>query len=238
MDWVKLGVRYYLDPAIRGMDGDLGDAAEVMFTRGLARAGEVGGDGFIPERDVPLLARRRRYEAVVSLLLRSGLWTDAPGGYRIVRWSDWQDHLDALTRKRAVDRERQRARRAAARNGRASTREDRPPPHASRDPSRDVAAGEGEGEGLKGGDPSYGPQSPDTPPPRTCPKHTNDPDPPNCGGCKDARLAWEQHRADRARQRALDTANAPRCPRHRGQPASNCAPCRAEQLAADREDRP
>lgn len=38
MDWVKLAVRYYFDPAIRGMNGDLADAAEVMFTRGLARA--------------------------------------------------------------------------------------------------------------------------------------------------------------------------------------------------------
>lgn len=74
------------------------------------------------------------------------------------------------------------------------------------------------------------------PPPRNCPKHPNGTDDP-CGSCKDARLAWENHRNQRAKQRALETANAPRCPRHRGQPAGNCAPCRAEQLAADREDR-
>lgn len=232
MDFVKLAVRYFFDPKIRGMDGDLADAAEVMFTRSVAWAGEVECGGFIPERDVALLTRRRRHGAVVRMLVESGLWEAVPGGYLVRRWPDWQDQLDALARKRAADRDRQRRRRAAA-------REDRPPPNASRDPSRDVTPPRGErGEGVKGGDPSYGAQSPDAPPPRRCPKHEDDPDPPNCGPCKDARLAWEQHRADRARQRALETANAHRCPHHRGQPAANCAPCRAEQLAADREDRP
>lgn len=115
MDWVKLGVRYYFDAAIRGLDGDLADAAEVMFTRGLARAGEVGRDGFIPEQDVSLLTRRRRYAALVSALIAAGLWTEAPGGYRVAKWSDWQDALDALTKRRKADRERKRASRAAER---------------------------------------------------------------------------------------------------------------------------
>ena len=207
MDWVKLGVRYYLDPAIRGMDGDLGDAAEVMFTRGLARAGEVGQAGYIPERDVPLLTRRRRYGAVVSVLTRSGLWTVAPGGYRIVRWSDWQDHLDALTRKRTADRERQRAWRAASRNG---------SPPLSRDPSRDVTAVEGEVEVLvvKGGDPGTAPHGRDSPPPRRCKKHTNDQDPPNCGPCRDARLAAEQWQKDQVTRRVdadRRSRDSPKC---------------------------
>lgn len=196
VDWVKLAQRYYLDPAIRGVDGDLGDAAEVMFTRGLARAGEVGQHGFIPEQDVALLTRRRRYAAVVRVLTQSGLWTVVPGGYQIARWSDWQDHLDALTRKRAADRDRQRRRRAAAHNGSP----------LSRDPSRDVTAVEGEGEREKeGGYSSVGKSPPSTgdpqPPPQTCNRHPDGTDDP-CRSCQRAREAHQQWQADQAAVRA------------------------------------
>lgn len=226
---MKLGVRYYLDPAIRGLSGDLADAAEVMFTRGLARAGEVSDGGFIPKQDVELLTRRRRYGAVVDALLRSGLWTVVAGGYQVTRWSDWQDHLDALARKRTADRDRQRRRRAAADKG--STSEDRQPPNLSRDPSRDVTDAEGEGEGevlgVQGGDTgtarpstSAAPPPVDNPPnhtpalPGRCPRHATDPDPPNCGGCRDARLAAQQAERDQvaARQDADRAArDGPKC---------------------------
>jgi hypothetical protein len=77
VDWVKLAVRYYADPRVEQLD----DAAELMFVRGLARAGEVGQEGFIPEASLPQLARRRRYETSVNALLSNGLWTRAPGGF-------------------------------------------------------------------------------------------------------------------------------------------------------------
>jgi len=68
----------------------------------------------------------------------------------------------------------------------------------------------------------------DKEPPPKCHKHQNDPNPPPCGACRDARLqndTW--HTTKRAR-----LANATQCPRHRGQPADNCAGCRADALAA------
>jgi hypothetical protein len=219
---VKLGVRYYFDTAIRGLDGDLADAAEVMFTRGLARAGEVGRAGFIPERDVELLTRRRRYVAVVEALLRSGLWTAVPGGYRVQRWSDWQDHLDALTRKRTADRDRQRLRRAAAKT--EST--------LSRDKSRDVAAVEKEKEKELGGTPRKGsttarPREDRAPPNPRCEQHRDTTNPPNCGRCADARRAVEDwHAAKRAR-----LAAGAKCPQHRGEPADNCGRCAADRKA-------
>ncbi len=115
MDWVKLAVRYYADPKVAALpDAD----TELMFVRGLARAGEQGAGGFIPESVLPELARRRRYAACVDALLAAGLWSRVDGGYQITRWADWQDGLDALTRRRTADRERQRRRRAAAREER------------------------------------------------------------------------------------------------------------------------
>jgi len=212
--WVKLAQDYYLDPRIRGLPDDVADAAEIMFIRGLARAGRVGMHGFIPEQDVELLTRRRRYEAVVKALVDSGLWTAVAGGYQVTRWSDWQEHLDALTRKRAADRERQRRRRAAAR---AATSGYTQPSTLSRDTSRDVAAGEGEEEKeqLHLGGKVTVPGSRDEPP-RRCKKHLHDPDPPSCGGCKEARLAHEQWQQQRARQRVdaeRRSRDAPMCHR-------------------------
>lgn len=222
MHWAKLAVRYFLDPKIRGMRGDLADAAEVMFVRSIAWAGELGQAGFIPEQDVELLTRRRRYADVVDVLISLGLWETAPGGYRVVRWTDWNGELDALARRRAADRERQRRRRE--RLARASR-------DASRDDSRDVTRTEGEEDKEPkqlGGESATGDRaSRDSQPPRTCAKHpngTNDP----CGPCKDARIAHDRwHTAKNARQR-----DSPRCPRHRGQLAATCGLCRAERIAA------
>lgn len=221
MDWVRLGVRYFLDAKIRGLDGDLADAAEVMFVRSVAWAGEVKDDGFIPEGDVALLTRRRRHEAVVKVLVELGLWVAVPGGYRVVRWPDWNgDNIDALTRRRAADRERQRRRRERAKQSTG---------HLSRDASRDVTVAEKEEEKelLKGGEKGTARPSTGDPPPvenasqngkttyrPRCIKHAHDPDPPQCGGCRDARLADEQVAAMQATERAERDRRArdsPRC---------------------------
>ncbi|MEV4271950.1 hypothetical protein [Micromonospora aurantiaca (nom. illeg.)] len=69
------------------------------------------------------------------------------------------------------------------------------------------------------------------PPPERCQRHLDDPDPPNCGPCADARRARE--RWETARRQRL--AAAPTCRIHRGQPAHNCGPCRSERLAGGRE---
>lgn len=213
MDWVKLATRYYTDPKIRALD----DAAELMFVRGLARAGELGDGGFIPESDLGLLARRRRYETVVKALVDARLWSRVNGGYRIAAWADWQSAADALAARRTADRERQRKRRASVSRDNGNL-------------SRDVTPTEGEGEKeprgvvqrATGGDPHA------RPPPKTCTKHENHPNPPNCGRCKDARQAHEAWQADRRTRQA----NAPKCPNHPGQPADNCGGCAADRKAA------
>lgn len=117
MDWVKLGTRYYLDPAVASLpDAD----TELLFVRGLAYAGAEETGGFIPEVIVPSLIRRRRYGAAVEALVARSLWIPSTGdrgqpGYRISRWGDWQEELDSLARRRASDRERKRRQRQAER---------------------------------------------------------------------------------------------------------------------------
>lgn len=138
-DWVKLATRFYADPKIAALD----DAAELMFVRGLARAGEEQAEGFIPEHALAELARRRRHATLVDALVNAGLWAPVPGGYQIVRWSDWNGELDALARRRAADRERQRKRRAADKSvSRDKPDMSRDSSQMSRDASRDSPAQE------------------------------------------------------------------------------------------------
>ena len=68
-----------------------------------------------------------------------------------------------------------------------------------------------------------------TPPPDKCARHLDSVKPPACGPCADAR----KNRADWDAERARRARSAPKCPRHRGQPADNCGPCRSEALAAE-----
>lgn len=109
MDWVKLSSRYYLDVAIASLpDAD----TEVMFTRGLAYAGDQETHGFIPAGMLPALCRRRRYEACADALVAASLWLPSRGGYQIARWEEWQLELEAIARRRSADRERKRQERA------------------------------------------------------------------------------------------------------------------------------
>lgn len=116
-----------------------------------------------------------------------------------------------------------------------------PPPNALTENSvsphvtvTEGSLGEGKGKEGKGRDAREGmspqPPAPSVAGPRPLPRcstHINDPDPPACGKCKDARKLAEAWDADR-RAAARD---APQCRTHRGQPAHNCAGCRADQLA-------
>jgi hypothetical protein len=230
VDWVKLSTRYYDDQAVEQLD----DSAEVMWTRGLARAGELERGGFIPDSSLPKLTRRRRYAAPARELVAKGLWKRVDGGYQIVNWPRWNDALDELARRRATDRDRQRRWRERARDQREST--------MSRDngnPSRDVTPTEVEGEleGVKEGDTGTTTRLSTTRPPpvenhtkpvpRYCPRHPTGTTAP-CGPCKDARLAHDQWRAAKDAR----IAASPRCDQHTEQPRDHCGPCRSERLAA------
>jgi hypothetical protein len=72
------------------------------------------------------------------------------------------------------------------------------------------------------------PPEPQPEPPRRCPRHVDDPEPPNCGACADARRTHERWAwAEAERKRTM-----PKCPKHRGQPRDRCGLCRADRLAA------
>lgn len=113
MEWVKLYAAFYRDPKIMALpDSD----AEMLFVRSLGYAGEQETSGFIPERVLPALSRKRRYGNSVAALETQGLWTRVTGGWQITRWHDRQEELEKLAARRAADRERKRKQRAADRS--------------------------------------------------------------------------------------------------------------------------
>lgn len=114
--WVKLYTSYDSDPAIAAGD----DAAEVMFTRGIAYCGRARTGGFIPDAQLHHLTRHpARAKRIVVQLTRAtptgapGPWEVTTGGYQIRNWEHYQDQLDALEERRKNDRERKRRSRSA-----------------------------------------------------------------------------------------------------------------------------
>jgi hypothetical protein len=112
VDWVKLTTDYYRDVAIAVGS----DAAEVMFTRGCALAGEIEQHGFIPDAMLPGLTRRPAHaKRTASELVKADLWEKVKGGYQIINWEIIQAELERIVEKKKRDRERKRADRARER---------------------------------------------------------------------------------------------------------------------------
>lgn len=113
MKWVKLWTRYYASKELA-----LGsDAQEVMFTRGLALAGELEESGFIPDAMLHHLTRKpAQARRLASGLVKADLWERVLGGYLIVNWDEYQDSLEKEVDRRRRDRDRKRRKRAEQRS--------------------------------------------------------------------------------------------------------------------------
>lgn len=172
-------------------------------------------------------------DELAKKLVAAGLWKRAKGGYQFHDWSDYQPNKNDVEKERKAARDRMR-------NLRANRK---PPGHVvNGSPEQGANVRESFGRSsatpthpvpsLIGGtssSPTYGRAGASSEPPSPrCETHLDVDDPPPCGPCGDARRArsrWDLANAERLR-------NAPQCRIHRGQPAHNCGPCRADLLAA------
>jgi hypothetical protein len=126
--FVKLSFNYYDDIVLASLD----DAAEVMFTRGMAFCGRTGSGGFIPRNKVLDLSRKTNLGAALKVADRlcsqvngfSGPWKKVAGGYMVRNFAHYQEQLDAIQQRRKNDRDRKARERAMSRD-------------SSRDVSRD-----------------------------------------------------------------------------------------------------
>ncbi|WP_426243735.1 hypothetical protein [Nocardioides sp. LHG3406-4] len=117
MEFVKVKTDYYLEGALLRA----GEAAEVLYNRGMAYAGARETDGFIPTEALSLITPNRG-KARAAALVREGIWETTDGGWRIVY--GWQDGdqitKEQLEQNREAGRRRQqtyRQRHKTPRNG-------------------------------------------------------------------------------------------------------------------------
>lgn len=141
VDYIKLGTRYYRDPAILAANKRTAGQAELLFLRALAQCGADEAEGQIPG-DALLFLGVRNAPKVAAVLVEEGLWEESGPGWVIRSWEKWQSEHDALARRRKADRERKQKTRSKPTVGGLST-----------------AASTGVHSGLSADSPPTGPQS-------------------------------------------------------------------------------
>ena len=87
--WVRLDCNIYdHDKTLAALGMKNGAAAMATYMFSLAWAGGHGSDGFIPKAALPIIAGTSRTALV---LIESGLWEYAEGGYKIVNYMHRQE---------------------------------------------------------------------------------------------------------------------------------------------------
>lgn len=106
--YAPLSAHYYKDDGI----AEAGEAAELLYVRGLAFCADVLSDGFISETQltrfvgVGMRSVKRRAQRLVEV----GLWSKVDGGYRVNAWLKWNRSRDdiATLNKKDADRKGQK----------------------------------------------------------------------------------------------------------------------------------
>jgi hypothetical protein len=230
--WFKVDDSFHSHPKVLATDAD---ALGLWVVAGAWSSSNLT-DGFVPTH--ALLRLIPGSDDLARKLVTSGLWRRTKGGYQFHDWLTYQPSKEEATAGRdgmstggALGNHRRwhigtGKKNASCRycQGKRDRPTDRVPdaipesPPNPPGPSRPLLGG-----AL--GDPLT-PRAGDPPSPR-CERHQNADGSEPCGACRDARQArtrWDMADAERRR-------NAPKCRRHRGQPADNCALCRSEALA-------
>lgn len=102
--YAPLSAHYYKDDAI----DEAGEAAELLYVRGLAFCADVLSDGFISDRQVIRFVGVGMFDAIdrADRLVSVGLWERVEGGYRVRSWLDWNRSRAEITDTMAKDRQR------------------------------------------------------------------------------------------------------------------------------------
>lgn len=104
--YAKLLANYASDDAII----EAGEAAELMFVRGLAFCATSDADGYITDAQVTRYvgAGMRDAPKRAARLADVGLWERVDGGYVVRSWTKIHDTAETKGRRRKADRERKR----------------------------------------------------------------------------------------------------------------------------------
>lgn len=186
-------------------------------------------DGFIPDYVAKRLDSKATRHA--AALVASGFWclADRQGdkGWLFVNWDEKQPTREQVETRRAQARDRMRNVRANNRERSRELHEKSPRSSTAVTPTRALGHGQAT-SGPVGGGVSPMSESPKNRPPRKCPKHINDPDPPNCRKCADARRAHDEWKPETL------SAKTTMCGEHPQYRALDCPICESEAVPPPR----
>lgn len=122
--YAPLSAHYYKDDAV----DEAGEAAELLYVRGLAFCADVLSDGFISERQLVRFVGVGMFDAPdrAAKLVEVGLWERVDGGFRVRSWLNWNRSRAEITDAQAKDSARKTS-------SRASDRPDPEPPNGGGD---------------------------------------------------------------------------------------------------------
>lgn len=215
---------------------DMSDAAVALWTRAGSYSAAKLTDGFLT--DAVLVRLSQTPDDAARELVKRGLWRRVRGGYRFHQWDERNLSRARVEAERTADRQRKRRERQQAhQNGKPQATSPIVQPDSGPDSTVTPNGFQGlsvsesllvsvSGSGRGAGPPENAPPASTEEPPPRCPSHLDNPDPPPCGACAEARKTLARWKVARAAR----IANAPKCRIHRGQLAHNCALCRAEEL--------
>ncbi|MGX6513274.1 hypothetical protein [Rhodococcus sp. SJ-2] len=192
MEWFALSSKYYLDLDDQGVS----ESAQTLLTRALAYIADNEDSGYIAKSALKKLGLRALSRRVDELI-RNGIMTESCDGlgYDFPAWFKWNEPLERQVKKRKADRERIRRKREkeedVARQSRGVSRD-------VASPHRQLQQQEGYVEEVA----HVSNVGASEEPPSKCPRHINEPNPPACRACGDARLAHDTWVADRSRESA------------------------------------
>lgn len=136
MEWCKLFASLPDDPRVQAADdAELGSLG--LLVQSFCYCTSAESDGFIPTTQVPRFGGAK-LKARTAALVREGLWIEVPNGYMLDPdlWNEDKNLSDQAEKKRAADRDRIAAKRAAAK----ATQNGHVPVTLSRDLSHDCRA--------------------------------------------------------------------------------------------------
>jgi hypothetical protein len=232
-------VRFQVDPDFYDHPKtiDLSDAATALWTRAGSYSTAKLLDGFVPDGALTRLSKVA--DEASGELVRRGLWRRVRGGFQFHQWGERNLTRERIEADRKHEREKKRRQRAEAQANPNQEVNPHPVPPGhnpghDRDsrgsPNRSVSVSVSESvsvSAVPAGHPPNGARPSPPEPPLTCPKHANDPDPPPCGPCANARRSHDRWEADRNTRYRY----APKCRKHQGKLAHNCPLCRSERIA-------
>lgn len=102
--FAPLSAHYYKDDAI----DEAGEAAELLWCRGLAFCADVLSDGFISDRQLTRFVGVGMFDATdrAARLVEVGLWVRVEGGYQVRTWLKWNRSKSEITQAMAKDSQR------------------------------------------------------------------------------------------------------------------------------------